>query len=67
MGIALVLTQSYETVCFGGSEREKGQINTREYNAKTVKSLTPGLSEEHKRLNPLVEFPKPAKQRKVKG
>lgn len=34
---ALVITplQSHGAVCFGGSEREKGQINTREYNAGT--------------------------------
>lgn len=31
------------------------------------KSFALGLSEEHKRLNPFVEFPKPANQCKVKG
>lgn len=36
-GAALVLTppQSHGPVFFGGSEREKGQINTGEYNAET--------------------------------
>lgn len=28
------LCYGLETVCFGGSEREKGQINSREYNAQ---------------------------------
>lgn len=31
------------------------------------KSTTLGLTEEHKRLNPVVEFPKPAKQCEAKG
>lgn len=53
-------------MCFGGSEREKGQINTREYNAEKEK-LHAGLSEEYKRPNPFVEFPKPDNHCKVKG